>query len=130
MEQSQKMKAVVYKAKGEVDYSADLIDLPKPKSGQVLIKVECSVINPSDIYFMQGDYNGHYQYPLVPGNEGSGTVIASGGGLMAWRLQGKRVGFAREGERGGSYTKNGAYAEYVVTDAMQCLVLDDSISWE
>jgi NADPH:quinone reductase-like Zn-dependent oxidoreductase len=46
------MKAVIYKAKGEIDYSADLMDIPKPKSGQVLIKVECAVINPSDLYML------------------------------------------------------------------------------
>lgn len=29
----EKMKSVIYKAKGEVDYSPDLIEIPKPKSG-------------------------------------------------------------------------------------------------
>jgi NADPH:quinone reductase-like Zn-dependent oxidoreductase len=30
---------------------------------------------------MQGNYNGNYEYPFAPGGEGSGTVIASGGGM-------------------------------------------------
>ena len=29
----EKMKSVIYKEKGVVDYSADLIGVPKPKSG-------------------------------------------------------------------------------------------------
>ena len=95
MESSQKMKSVIYKEKGVVDYSPDLMDLPKPRSGQVLIKVECAVINPSDIYMMQGNYSGTFEYPLTPGAEGSGTVVAYGGGLMAWSIMGKRVGFTR-----------------------------------
>ena len=111
------MRAVQYKAKGEVDYAGDLVQIPKPRSGQVLIKVEASVINPSDIYMLQGHYGGTFEYPLVPGGEGSGTVIASGGGLMAWSLVGKRVGFTRVAEAGGKFTKNGSYAEYCVTNA-------------
>ena len=66
---------------------------------------------------MSGLYNGQYQYPLVPGVEGSGRVIASGGGWWAWYLQDKRVGFCREIEKAGRYSKHGAFAEYVVTNA-------------
>jgi NADPH2:quinone reductase len=113
----QKQKSVIYSAKGVVEYSADLIDMPVPKSGQVLIKVECAVINPSDIYSMQGNYNGTYSYPLTPGGEGSGTVIANGGGLMGWSMMGKRVGFTRQSERGGVFSIGGSYAEYIVTNA-------------
>ena len=50
------MRAVQYKAKGEVDYADALFDVPVPGPGQVLIKVEASVINPSDIYMLQGHY--------------------------------------------------------------------------
>ena len=82
-----------------------------------MIKVECAVINPSDLYQMQGNYNGDYTFPLTPGVEGSGTVVESGGGMLAWYLMGKRVGFARKGERAGKYSVGGAYAEYIVTKA-------------
>ena len=92
---SDKMRAVSYKAKGEIGYEADLFDIPKPGPGQVLIKVEAAVINPSDLYMMQGNYSGTFEYPVVPGSEGSGTVIQSGGGIAAWMIMGKRVGFTR-----------------------------------
>lgn len=49
---------------------------------------------------------------------------------MAWMLMGKRVGFSRQSERGGKYSVDGAYAEYVVTNAMQCVTLDNEWSWE
>jgi len=32
---------------------------------------------------------------VIPGGEGSGTVISSGGGFYGWSLVGKRVAFAR-----------------------------------
>lgn len=112
-----KMRAVQYKAKGEIAYSDDIFEIQKPGPGEVLIKIEAAPINPSDIYMMQGDYGGKFSYPLVPGAEGAGTVIASGGGYMGWSLMGKRVGFTRQTERGGNFSKNGSYAEYCVTNA-------------
>lgn len=111
------MKSVLYVEKGRVDYGADVKEIPTPASGEVLIKVECAVINPSDLYMMQGNYNGEFDYPLTPGSEGMGTVVANGGGVMGWRLVGKRVGFSRPGEKGGKFSRGGAYAEYIVTTA-------------
>jgi NADPH:quinone reductase len=66
---------------------------------------------------MQGNYSGTFKYPLTPGSEGSGTVIGYGGGVMAWWLMGKRVGFTRMAEKGGVFSVGGSYAEYVVTNA-------------
>jgi NADPH2:quinone reductase len=126
----QKQKAVVLRDKGVLEYDASIKDVPKPASGQVLIKIESAPINPSDLYQMRGDYAGKFQYPLIPGTEGSGTVIASGGGLMAWSLQGKRVGFTREADRPGTYKNGGSYAEYAVTNAYQCIVLDANVSFD
>jgi NADPH2:quinone reductase len=89
------MKAVIMNGPSQWEYKTDLKEIPVPGNGEVLIKVEAAVINPSDTYFMRGFYNGDFKFPLVPGNEGSGTVISSGGGLMAWTLIGKRVAFVK-----------------------------------
>ncbi len=89
------MKSVVYTAPGEYSYSPDARPVPVPGSGQVLIRVECAVINPTDTYFLAGKYRGEYTYPIAAGLEGSGTVISSGGGFYAWTLVGKRVSFIR-----------------------------------
>lgn len=43
---------------------------------------------------------------------------------------GKRVAFARQLERPGSYTKDGAYAEYCVTTAINCITLEDNVTFE
>jgi NADPH2:quinone reductase len=128
------MKSVLYTEKGKVSYDPKAMkEIPlvsSLKPGQVLIKVECAVINPSDIYMLQGNYNGTYEYPVTPGGEGSGTVIAYGGGIGAWTLVGKRVGFTRMAERGGKFSIGGSYAEYVVTNDYQCISLNSSASWE
>jgi len=99
-----------------------------------LIKVEAAPLNPSDLYFMQGMYDDivKVQYPLVPGWEGAGTVVQTGGGFMAWLVKGKRVAFTKadegkEGETEG-FKLGGAYAEYAVTNGYQCVKLPDDIS--
>ena len=124
------MKAVIYTAPGEFSFSATTAKVPVPQSGQVLIRVECAPLNPSDLYFLQGNYAGTYEYPLVPGGEGSGTVISNGGGLYGWSLVGKRVAFTRAAERGGKFTMGGSYGEYCVTNAYQCIQLDPATSIE
>jgi NADPH:quinone reductase-like Zn-dependent oxidoreductase len=101
------------------------VDVPIPESGEVLVKIECSPINPADLSTIQGTYHATQRQalPITLGFEASGTVISSGGGLMAWMMVGKRVGV--------SAGKVGAFwSEYAVVPAVQCIVLPDSVSFE
>jgi NADPH2:quinone reductase len=75
-----------------------------PKSGQVLIKVMAAAMNPADNAFLKGKYSSKRTLPNSPGLEGSGIVIASGGGILAWRLKGKRVGFVTSDFSNGSWS--------------------------
>ncbi|KAL6068942.1 NADH oxidase [Balamuthia mandrillaris] len=101
------------------------VDVPKPKSGEVLVKVERSPINPSDLGCLKGSYDStsNEGLPLIPGFEGSGTVVANGGGLLGWSLQGKRVAFV-----GGKGVH--AWSQYVVASATQCVDLPADVSFE
>ena len=55
------------------------IPVPTPARGQVLVKIECAPINPSDTYALGGQYSAlediEIKLPFVPGWEGAGTVI-------------------------------------------------------
>jgi len=79
--------AFVQTEKGKVQVKK--IPVPVPESGEVLIKVEAAPVNPSDLYCLQGQYDDFdvfkNTYPCVAGWEGSGVVVASGGGIMANR---------------------------------------------
>ena len=101
------------------------VPTPKPRSGQVLVKVEVAPINPSDLSTMKGSYNSaqREQLPCGLGYEASGVVVAAGGGVMARRLLGKRVAIASTG--GGK-----TYAQYATAPAMTCIVLPDDVSFE
>ena len=99
-------------------------DRPIPGYGEVLIKVEATPCNPSDLRFLQRQYGITKTLPAVPGWEGAGTVIATGGGLSGWWLKGKRVAFGIQSDR------DGTWAEYCVADAKLCIPLKESIPIE
>ena len=61
--------------------------------------IKCSnfnkfILDPSDLLFLEGKYSAGEDLPRTPGFEGSGTVVASGGGIMGWSIKGKRVAVA------------------------------------
>lgn len=98
--------------------------VPSPNRAQVLIKVAASPCNPSDLLLLQGRYGKRKTLPTVPGWEGAGTVVASGGGIFSRWLLGKRVAFSNQSDRDGSW------GEYCVADAKACIALKDGLSFE
>ncbi len=112
---------------------------PDPTGNQVLVKMEAAPINPSDLAILTGaadfenaDYSrgkvvakmpepfnsgqkARHGKRLPAGNEGAGTVVATGDGDMAKALDGKRV----------ACVPGSAYAEYAIADASMCLPLGD-----
>lgn len=93
------------------------------KKREVLIRMHSAPINPSDLMFLRGLYGIKKKLPVVPGFEGSGNVVASGGGFYASYLKGKNV--ACTAGRG-----DGVYAEYMITDAFACLPIGKDLSLE
>lgn len=97
--------------------------LPRPGNREVLIRIAASPINPSDLSFLKGVYS-RKKLPVIPGFEGSGTVIASGGGFVARALVGRRVACAAPPQG------DGTWAEYMVTSARLCVPLRKNLSLE
>jgi NADPH:quinone reductase-like Zn-dependent oxidoreductase len=98
--------------------------VPKPGDNEVLVKVAAASINPSDLAFLEGHYGFKKPTPVVPGFEGSGTVVAAGSGMMSGYLNGKRVACVSQ-DKG-----DGSWAEYMVTRTGFALPLDKSVSLE
>lgn len=117
------MKAVVLE-----DYAKPLslveIPIPKPGPNQVLVKLFAAPINPSDLAMLSGSFANKKPLPIYLGYEGAGLVVESGGGLMGWRLKGKRVAVD------GHESSNGTWSEYIVVDTMNCLEIDDKTTFE
>ncbi len=130
-------------AAGALELTLLEVPVTQPQGNEVLIRVEASPINPSDLGLLLAGVDvsnavasTHNSQPLlsVPvdaatlralsarldesmpvGNEGAGTVIAAGSSDAAQALLGRTVSVA-----GGAM-----YSQYRVVDATQCLVLPE-----
>lgn len=91
-------------------------------------------LNPSDMYMLKGMYDlgpvFNINYPISPGWEGAGIVVASGGGFTANRMVGKRIAFVRKNEPDGiTMIRGGCYEQYAIADAMTTFVLPDNVPY-
>ena len=98
--------------------------LPRPRHGEVLVRIAAAPANPSDLMFLTGLYGQRKRLPVVPGFEGSGVVVGSGGGFMSRFLKGRRVACAAP------FDGDGTWAEYMVAPAAQCIPLRKSVDLE
>ena len=130
-------------AGGTLELSLHEVPVPAPGANEVLVRVEASPINPSDLGLLIATADmttatvaGTPERPVVTasvgeatlgalwarldkslpvGNEGAGTVVAAGSSSTAQALVGKTVAMA-----GGAM-----YTQYRVVDASACLVLPE-----
>jgi NADPH:quinone reductase len=130
-------------SQGTLELSLHDVAVPVPADNEVLVRVEASPINPSDLGLLiagadmsAATVTGTPERPVVTapladgaltalsarldqslpvGNEGAGTVVAAGSSPAAQALLGKTVGIA-----GGAM-----YTQYRAVDAGGCLVLPD-----
>ena len=121
----------------------DEVEVPEPGPGEVLVRVEATPINPSDLGLLLAGADvtaavssgpadrpvvtapvpdavmrtmkARVGVPMPVGNEGAGTVVAAGSSAAAQALLGKLVGAA-----GGAM-----YAQYRCVDASLCLELPE-----
>ncbi|MBF7729770.1 zinc-binding dehydrogenase [Pseudomonas sp. N040] len=134
------------KSSAELELSLVRLPVPVPAADEVIIRVEATPLNPSDLglLFAAADLStvkaaGTADAPLVTasiaerampamrgrldqslpvGNEGAGTVIAAGASAQAQALLGKTVALS-----GG-----GMYVQYRCAKAEQCIVLPEGCS--
>ena len=128
---------------GTLELSLHDVPVPSPAGNEVLVRVEASPINPSDLGVLIAGadmstatiagtperpvvtatlreaalegLSARVDKPLPVGNEGAGIVVAAGSSPAAQALVGKSVGIA-----GG-----GMYTQYRAVDAFACLVLPE-----
>jgi NADPH2:quinone reductase len=126
----EKMRAVVLS-----EYREDVVEairgltilerpVPRPRRGQVLVKIAAAPCNPSDLLLLQGKYGTLKKLPTVPGWEGAGKVVGTGGGLLGRWLMGKRVACAVRSDR------DGTWAEYVLANVNNCIAVKSALPIE
>jgi 2-desacetyl-2-hydroxyethyl bacteriochlorophyllide A dehydrogenase len=77
------MKAVVIEEPGR--FSVNKVEDPAPTSDQAIIKVEACGICGTDIHVLRGEF-APTRYPIVPGHEFCGEVVAVGGHVQNVRV--------------------------------------------
>ena len=130
-------------SQGTLELSLHDVPVPAPGANDVVVRVEASPINPSDLGLLiatadmstatvagtperpvvtaplkdgsLGALSARVDQSLPVGNEGAGTVVAAGSSPAAQALLGKMVGVA-----GGAM-----YSQFRVVNAAACLVLPD-----
>lgn len=122
------MRVVELRAYDGQPQSMTLVEkpVPVPSRGQVLVRIAAAPINPSDLLFIRGLYGVRKELPVVPGFEGSGTVVAGGGGFMARMLLGRRVACTAASPD----IRDGTWAEYLVTSARLAIPLRRDVDLE
>lgn len=134
------------KPEGVLELSLAEVPVPTPGPDEVVVRIEATPINPSDLGLLMGPADlstarisgtldrpiltadvpaagmkamtGRMDQSLAVGNEGAGTVVAAGSNPAAQALMGKTVAVL-----GGEM-----YAEYRCLHVMQCLPLPDDAS--
>jgi NADPH:quinone reductase len=92
--------------------------VPQPGAGEVLVRVAAAGVNRPEVLQRQGKYPPPPGAPSILGMEIAGTVVALGEG----------VDDALLGTRVCALIAGGAYAEYAVAPAGQCLDVPDALS--
>jgi NADPH2:quinone reductase len=92
------------------------IEVPSPGPGQVLLRIEATGVNFTEIYSRTGLYQ--MAFPATLGSEAAGTVEAIGPGVTT----------VRPGDRVASVNVLGAYAEYGLAPADRVVPLPDRVS--
>tara|TARA_R110000850_G_scaffold22609_2_gene66831 strand:- start:45 stop:1157 length:1113 start_codon:yes stop_codon:yes gene_type:complete len=127
---------------GTLTVAIEDVNFPDPTGNQVLVKMEAAPINPSDLAILAGaadlenaEYSAGKYVAKMPepfnagskarhglklpaGNEGAGTVVATGDGDKAKALMGQRV----------ACVPGNAYSQYCIAEAAMCLPLGDHSS--
>jgi propanol-preferring alcohol dehydrogenase len=141
------MQAMLLQAPGQA-LRLESLPVPEPGPGQVLLRVLACGVCRTDLHIVDGDLTDG-RFPLIPGHEIVGEVVAHGGDVTAGRCGlelGARVGvpwlahtcgycgYCLEGKENlcdepqfTGYTVPGGYAQYTVADAAYCFPLADAL---
>ncbi|MSP43519.1 MAG: NADH oxidase [Alphaproteobacteria bacterium] len=134
------------KSNGQLEISLTRVPVPEPEAEQIVVRVDASPINPSDLGMLFGPADmstvrvsgtadnpvvtadippglmrsvaARADIPMQAGNEGAGLVVNAGSSPVAQAMLGKRV----------SLVGGAMYAQYRTRRAADCMVLPEGTS--
>jgi len=120
------MKAVrIHQYGGRDQLKSDVVPIPAPGAGDVLVKIHAAALNPVDCKVREGKLAGMnlHTLPLILGWDFAGEIVAKGEQVGDWAI-GDEV-FARP-----NIARDGSYAEYIVADANEIARKPKTASWQ
>lgn len=92
------MKAILCKELGtEDDLVLEILPDPRPRPGEVIVRVAAAALNFFDTLIIRGKYQYRPELPFTPGAEMAGTVEAVGDGVERFRPGDRVIGYLRWG---------------------------------
>jgi NADPH:quinone reductase len=121
MSTSREHRAIQFREHGDPAQmlTVGTVPTPEPGHGQVRVRMLLSPINPSDLLVVRGIYGRLPKLPATPGFEGVGIVEQNGGGLLGWRVLGRRVAVIN--------TDSGNWQQQVIIPARQAIPIPDGV---
>lgn len=117
------MQAIrIHKYGGVAVLQLEDVPIPRPETGEVLIRIHAAGVNPVDWKVREGYLKMivHHKLPLILGWDVSGVIEAIGAGVDNFK-EGDEV-YSRP-----DISRNGAYAEYIVVKASEVALKPKSI---
>ncbi len=105
------------------------IDRPGLAPDDVLVASRSVGICHSDLELLAGRYIIPFEYPVIPGHEWSGEVVAVGREVKAWAVGDRVVGECVIGQDHFGFSISGAAADFFVTKEAWLHRLPDNLSW-
>jgi L-iditol 2-dehydrogenase len=105
------------------------IDRPDLAPDDVLVASRSVGICHSDLELLAGRYIIPFEYPVIPGHEWSGEVVAVGREVRAWAVGDRVVGECVIGHDHFGFSISGAAADFFVTKEAWLHRLPDNLSW-
>ncbi|WP_226247749.1 alcohol dehydrogenase AdhP [Halomonas sp. SBBP1] len=140
------MRAAVVREFGQ-PLAIEEVDVPRPKQGEVLMKVAASGVCHTDLHAAHGDWPVKPSPPFIPGHEGVGHIVAVGEGVSHVK-EGDRIGVPWlysacgycehclggwetlcESQQNTGYSVNGGFADYTLADAGYVGRLPDAVDF-
>jgi len=93
------------------------VPIPEPEAGEVQVKISAAGVGFVDGLMIQGLYQVKPPLPYYPGSEFAGQISAVGAHVSQWTVGDRVMGF----------TSNGAFADFLTTDARTLVALPDNL---
>jgi NADPH2:quinone reductase len=122
------MKAAQYNKLGPAKEVLELVELDKPSAihGEVLVRLNCSAVNPSDVKKRDGAFPDLLKDGfIIPHSDGAGVIEAVGHGVPHSRI-GEHV-WVYQAQYGRRF---GTAAEYVSVGSSRAVILPDNVGFD